>query len=694
MGKQKPVEISLDTPVQYVKGVGPQRAQLLKKLDILTVYDLLYFAPRRYEDRTQITKISQLTPNTNCTVRGYVVLIGPRKMIGKEGASIIIEDESGWVEVFWTIPEIAKRFSVGDEVIISGRVSQDKFSGKMVFIHPEYAIVGKKGIEELIGGSIVPIYPQTENLDTRVIRQIIYNVINDERLVIEETLPTFIREKYGLYSRKEAIKKLHFPENFEEAYRARETLVFEEAFYFFLKINWKKEQALKNAVQLNPKGELTQRFLSSLPFQLTNAQKRVIKDIERDLSSKKPMHRLLQGDVGSGKTIVAIYAMLIAVQNGYQAALMAPTEPLAEQHYIVINDFLKDLNIKTVLLSRSVTKRTREHLLNLVLSGEAQIVIGTHAVIQEDVKFKNLAVAIVDEQHRFGVLQRGKLLEKSENFTPHFLVMTATPIPRTLALTFYGDLNISVLDEKPVNRGKIVTAVRTVGKRNDIYNWLFDKIKEGNKAYIISPIIEKSESLEIKACEEIYRSLLSVAPEHVKIGILHGRLPTDIKRETMLKFRRGEINLLVATTVIEVGIDVPDATIIIIENAERFGIAQLHQLRGRVGRSEKKSYCILIRSEKVTEEAEKRLKALETCNDGFKLAEIDLELRGPGEFLGKKQHGFGGFRILHLSKDREFIEKSKIEALQLLKNKWQIMQIPEIRIHLEKILEGDELYVA
>ena len=694
MGKQKPVEISLDTPVQYVKGVGPQRAQLLKKLDILTVYDLLYFAPRRYEDRTQITKISQLTPNTNCTVRGYVVLIGPRKMIGKEGASIIIEDESGWVEVFWTIPEIAKRFSVGDEVIISGRVSQDKFSGKMVFIHPEYAIVGKKGIEELIGGSIVPIYPQTENLDTRVIRQIIYNVINDERLVIEETLPTFIREKYGLYSRKEAIKKLHFPENFEEAYRARETLVFEEAFYFFLKINWKKEQALKNAVQLNPKGELTQKFLSSLPFQLTNAQKRVIKDIERDLSSKKPMHRLLQGDVGSGKTIVAIYAMLIAVQNGYQAALMAPTEPLAEQHYIVINDFLKDLNIKTVLLSRSVTKRTREHLLNLVLSGEAQIVIGTHAVIQEDVKFKNLAVAIVDEQHRFGVLQRGKLLEKSENFTPHFLVMTATPIPRTLALTFYGDLNISVLDEKPVNRGKIVTAVRTVGKRNDIYNWLFDKIKEGNKAYIISPIIEKSESLEIKACEEIYRSLLSVAPEHVKIGILHGRLPTDIKRETMLKFRRGEINLLVATTVIEVGIDVPDATIIIIENAERFGIAQLHQLRGRVGRSEKKSYCILIRSEKVTEEAEKRLKALETCNDGFKLAEIDLELRGPGEFLGKKQHGFGGFRILHLSKDREFIEKSKIEALQLLKNKWQIMQIPEIRIHLEKILEGDELYVA
>jgi len=694
MGKQKPVEISLDTPVQYVKGVGPQRAQLLKKLDILTVYDLLYFAPRRYEDRTQITKISQLTPNTNCTVRGYVVLIGPRKMIGKEGASIIIEDESGWVEVFWTIPEIAKRFSVGDEVIISGRVSQDKFSGKMVFIHPEYAIVGKKGIEELIGGSIVPIYPQTENLDTRVIRQIIYNVINDERLVIEETLPTFIREKYGLYSRKEALKKLHFPENFEEAYRARETLVFEEAFYFFLKINWKKEQALKNAVQLNPKGELTQKFLSSLPFQLTNAQKRVIKDIERDLSSKKPMHRLLQGDVGSGKTIVAIYAMLIAVQNGYQAALMAPTEPLAEQHYIVINDFLKDLNIKTVLLSRSVTKRTREHLLNLVLSGEAQIVIGTHAVIQEDVKFKNLAVAIVDEQHRFGVLQRGKLLEKSENFTPHFLVMTATPIPRTLALTFYGDLNISVLDEKPVNRGKIVTAVRTVGKRNDIYNWLFDKIKEGNKAYIISPIIEKSESLEIKACEEIYRSLLSVAPEHVKIGILHGRLPTDIKRETMLKFRRGEINLLVATTVIEVGIDVPDATIIIIENAERFGIAQLHQLRGRVGRSEKKSYCILIRSEKVTEEAEKRLKALETCNDGFKLAEIDLELRGPGEFLGKKQHGFGGFRILHLSKDREFIEKSKIEALQLLKNKWQIMQIPEIRIHLEKILEGDELYVA
>ena len=694
MGKQKSLEITLDTPVQYVKSVGPQRAQLLKKLDILTVYDLLYFAPRRYEDRTQITKISQLIPNSNCTVKGYVILIGPRKMIGKEGASVILEDESGWVEIFWTVPEIAKRFNVGDEVVVSGRVYQDKYSGRMVFIHPEYAIIGKKGIEELIGGSIVPIYPQTENLDTRILRQLIYNALNDERLVIEETLPSFIREKYGLYPRKEALKKLHFPETFEEAYRARETLVFEEAFYFFLKINWRKEQVLKNAVPLNPEGELTKRFLSSLPFTLTNAQKRVIKDIERDMRSIKPMHRLLQGDVGSGKTIIALYAMLIAVQNGYQAALMAPTEPLAEQHYIVTNELLKDLNIKTILLSKSVTKKTREHLLNLVASGEAQIVIGTHAVIQEDVKFKNLAVAVVDEQHRFGVLQRGKLLEKSEDYTPHFLVMTATPIPRTLALTFYGDLNISVLDEKPLNRGKIITAVRTVEKRNEIYKWLFDKIKEGNKAYIISPIIEKSESLEIKACEEIYKNLKTIAPEHVKIGLLHGRLPTEEKREVMLKFRTGEINLLVATTVIEVGIDVPDATIIIIEHAERFGIAQLHQLRGRVGRSEKKSYCILIRSEKVTEEAEKRLKALEECNDGFKLAEIDLELRGPGEFLGKKQHGFGGFRILHLSKDKEIIEKSKAEALELLKNKWRIMQIPEIRIHLEKILEGDELYVA
>jgi ATP-dependent DNA helicase RecG len=694
MGKQKSLEITLDTPVQYVKGVGPQRAQLLKKLDILTVYDLLYFAPRRYEDRTQITKISQLIPNSNCTVKGYVILTGPRKMIGKEGASVILEDESGWVEIFWTVPEIAKRFNVGDEVVVSGRVYQDKYSGRMVFIHPEYAIIGKKGIEELIGGSIVPIYPQTENLDTRLLRQLIYNALNDERLVIEETLPSFIREKYGLYPRKEALKKLHFPETFEEAYRARETLVFEEAFYFFLKINWRKEQVLKNAVPLNPEGELTKRFLSSLPFTLTNAQKRVIKDIERDMRSIKPMHRLLQGDVGSGKTIIALYAMLIAVQNGYQAALMAPTEPLAEQHYIVTNELLKDLNIKTILLSRSVTKKTREHLLNLVSSGEAQIVIGTHAVIQEDVKFKNLAVAVVDEQHRFGVLQRGKLLEKSEDYTPHFLVMTATPIPRTLALTFYGDLNISVLDEKPLNRGKIITAVRTVEKRNEIYKWLFDKIKEGNKAYIISPIIEKSESLEIKACEEIYKNLKTIAPEHLKIGLLHGRLPTEEKREVMLKFRTGEINLLVATTVIEVGIDVPDATIIIIEHAERFGIAQLHQLRGRVGRSDKKSYCILIRSEKITEEAEKRLKALEECNDGFKLAEIDLELRGPGEFLGKKQHGFGGFRILNLSKDKEIIEKSKVEALELLRNKARIMQIPEIRIHLEKILEGDELYVA
>ncbi|MEO0259054.1 MAG: helicase-related protein, partial [candidate division WOR-3 bacterium] len=389
----------------------------------------------------------------------------------------------------------------------------------------------------------------------------------------------------------------------------------------------------------------------------------------------------------------ALYSMLIAVQNGYQAVLMAPTEPLAEQHYIVAREFLKGIDLNIVLLTRS-TRKVREETIEKIKNGEIHIIIGTHAIIQEDVVFKNLALAVVDEQHRFGVLQRGKLLEKQPNYTPHFLVMTATPIPRTLALTFYGDLSISVLKEKPANRGKIITAVRTEEKRPDIYKWLFEKIKEGNKAYIIAPLIEKSESLEVKACEEIYRHLCEIAPEHVKVGLMHGRLPTDLKRETMLKFRSGEYNLLVSTTVIEVGIDVPDATIIIIEHAERFGLAQLHQLRGRVGRSDKKSYCILIRASTISEEAEKRLEAFEKISDGFELAEFDLELRGPGEFLGKKQHGFGGFRILNLKRDEEIIKKSKEEALKLLQNRKNLLNFKEIRDHIKYIEEGDEYYVA
>ncbi|MEO0286657.1 MAG: ATP-dependent DNA helicase RecG [candidate division WOR-3 bacterium] len=693
MGKQKIRELTLETPVQYIKNVGPQRAKSLKKIGVETVYDLLYLAPRRYEDRSSIQKISSLVPNTYATVKGIVRIISPRRLIGKDGVSIVIEDESSWVEAFWTIPEIASRFSLNDEVVISGRVTLEKFTGRCVFIHPEYAVLGKEQYEELVGGSIVPIYPQTENLDTRVIRKIIYNLLRDDRLTIPETIPEPIKYTHGLFDRKKAIRKLHFPDTIEEAIRARNTLVFEEAFYFFLKLNWKRENLLKNAIPLSPKGPIVSKFLESLPFRLTKSQKHVIEEIAGDLSTNKPMHRLLQGDVGSGKTIVALYSMLIAVQNGYQAVLMAPTEPLAEQHYIVAREFLKGIDLNIVLLTRS-TRKVREETIEKIKNGEIHIIIGTHAIIQEDVVFKNLALAVVDEQHRFGVLQRGKLLEKQPNYTPHFLVMTATPIPRTLALTFYGDLSISVLKEKPANRGKIITAVRTEEKRPDIYKWLFEKIKEGNKAYIIAPLIEKSESLEVKACEEIYRHLCEIAPEHVKVGLMHGRLPTDLKRETMLKFRSGEYNLLVSTTVIEVGIDVPDATIIIIEHAERFGLAQLHQLRGRVGRSDKKSYCILIRASTISEEAEKRLEAFEKISDGFELAEFDLELRGPGEFLGKKQHGFGGFRILNLKRDEEIIKKSKEEALKLLQNRKNLLNFKEIRDHIKYIEEGDEYYVA
>ena len=694
MGSKKELKYTLETDVRYIKGVGPKRAGLLRRLRINTIEDLFYLAPRRYEDRRNIIPIKDIKPEIYATVRGFVSLKGARKIFGKNGSAIVIEDGTGWIEICWTIPEIVKQFSLGDEVIVTGKVTLDKLYNKPIFVHPEYAIIGKKGKKELVAGSIVPIYPQTEGLDTRFLRRIIHEAIEEPSIHIPETLPEAIREKYKLYSRATAIKKLHFPDNLDEAKRARDTLAFEELFYFFLTLGKQRKEITGKSVPLFKKGILTEHFLRTLPFDLTSSQKKVIKEIEYDMAREEPMQRLLQGDVGSGKTVIAVYAMLLAVENGFQAALMAPTETLAEQHYIVISDVLSSLSVSVGLLVGGMKKSEKESIANAICSGEMQIIIGTHALIQESVKFKNLAFAVVDEQHRFGVIQRSKLMAKGNNLTPHFLVMTATPIPRTLALTLYGDLDLSILDEKPAGRQPVVTAVRKGSKRDIIYNWVFDQVKKGDQAYVIAPLIEKSEKIEVKACEEVYEYLLSRAPKDLNIAMLHGRMPREERRSIMQNFRKGEIHILVSTTVIEVGIDVPNATIMVIEHAERFGLAQLHQLRGRIGRGSKKSYCILITSDKLTEDAKQRLNAMVKSNDGFYLSEVDLRLRGPGEFMGTRQHGLPQFKIADILRDQQLIEKARSEAFYILENHPEFLNIPEVSAHIKKIKKEDIIYVG
>lgn len=680
--------LTLNTPVQYIKSIGPKRAEALHSVNVYTAEDLLTYYPRRYIDRSNVTQIVHLKPGETVTVVGKIFSGSIQK--GKTPRFVlIVGDDTGFLECVWFqgLQYIAKKFRYGEVVAFSGKVS---FYRGPQLIHPEYDKLSEEGERNpLHTGGIIPLYPSTENLgrlglESRGFRRIMRNLLDALVGHIEDPLPSEIRSRCNLLPLSQAFENIHFPEDWHTLRLAQKRLKFDELFsmQLFLGLERQTRMEEKKGIVFEQVGELTQRLIKNLPFELTSAQKRVLHEIRNDMRSSKPMNRLIQGDVGSGKTIVALIAMVIAVENGYEAALMAPTEILAEQHYFNIHNHIDALGIKIALLKGNQRTSEREFILSGLENGSIPIVVGTHALIQEGVRFKNLGLVVIDEQHRFGVLQRAELRQKG--YSPDVLVMTATPIPRTLALTLYGDLDVSTIDELPKGRKPVRTVWRTEEKREAIYEFMRTELKKGRQAYVVYPLIEESEKLDLAAAKQGYEMLSeSVFPEF-RCALLHGRMKSEEKEKVMQEFKAGQIQVLVTTTVIEVGIDVPNATIMLVEHAERFGLTQLHQLRGRVGRGTEASICILLSDRHCSEEAIQRLTTMEKTNDGFKIAEADLAMRGPGELFGTKQSGLLRLKIADLLTDGPILTLARREA-QMLLQKDSKLQDPNHRGILELV---------
>lgn len=665
---------ALSTPIQFIKGVGPKLASLLEKKEIRTVEDALYFIPKEYQDRREIRKISKTETGKVETVAGEVLAVDTVGFKGgrKKVFEVMVGDGSGVIVGKWfhfNLRFMKVRFKKGDRVVMSGEVKA--FGGQREMHHPD--IEPFDDTDKLNFGRIVPVYPLTEGLGEKTLRKIISQVIAGYADNLIDGLPQGIIKDRALMPLNEALKKVHFPDNTEDigalmAGRSptRRRLVFDE--FFFLELGMAlrhKGVALEKGISMEEKGELTGKLRQLLPFNLTKAQEQVIGEIKRDMASAHPMNRLVQGDVGCGKTIVAFISLLIAVENGHQAVIMAPTELLAEQHYLNIHRFAETLGIKTAFLTSGIKGKEREVKLSGIRSGVLQVVIGTHAVIQEAVEFKHLGLAVIDEQHKFGVIQRGVIKKKGDN--PHILVMTATPIPRTLAMTVYGDLDISVIDEMPPGRSPVETRIYSEKEREKVYAVITKEVKAGRQAYVVYPLVEESEKSDLMDATNMAERLKDAFPEF-KIGLLHGRMKVDEKEAVMNGFKNREIDILVATTVIEVGIDVPNATVMVIEHAERFGLSQLHQLRGRVGRGSHNSSCLLLAQYKSSEDAWKRLKVMEETTDGFRIAEVDLEIRGPGDFLGTRQSGMPDFRVGSIIKDAKILDEAKTAAFDIVEH--------------------------
>jgi ATP-dependent DNA helicase RecG len=674
-GKLKPAK---DTDVMYMKGVGPKIAYKLNKLGIYTAQDLIMYFPKKHIDYSSRTLIRNLKEGENTTVFGYIRSVSAFNT--KNSLSVVkvsVTDESGRIELSFfqaksnrfMLERIKSQFPVNAGIMLSGKVKRNNFDGKLTFDKPNYSIMTGEFLEDknsnLNLARIVPIYTVCEDLSIKVLRRAIFNAINTYKNEIENVLPDYIREKYGILDKKVAVEQIHFPESIELLEQARFSLIFEELFLIQLKLVRLREANSHNhsalALKIKEKG-LVRKFIDTLPFELTSGQKKAVNEILNDLNSDIPMARLLQGDVGSGKTVVATIMLLAGVENGYQGALMAPTEILAQQHYNNLQQWLTPLGVSVGLFLGSQGKKVREKFRTDLRNGQMNIAVGTHALIQEDVDFNNLGAIVVDEQHRFGVKQRNILKKKSQN--PQMLTMTATPIPRTLALTVHGDLDLTIIDELPKGRKPIKTSLVT--SHRGVYDLIKKEIESGRQAYVVYPLIEESETLSAKAATiEAERLQNEVFPQF-KIGLLHGKLKNDEKEQVMADFKNKKYDILVSTTVVEVGVDVPNATVMLIENAERFGLSQLHQLRGRVGRNDLQSYCILHTSTK-SQETKERLNIMTQTNDGFVIAEKDLQLRGPGEFLGTRQSGLPDLIISDIVRDAKILEMARNEAIDFVK---------------------------
>jgi ATP-dependent DNA helicase RecG len=673
-----------DTPIQYLKKVGPKRAFLFGKLNINTIEDLITFLPFRYEDRTQIQKIGNIIVSADT----FQTLFGEIQSVSLIAASrlkiieIAVRDETGVIYAKWFNQSYLKDiFKEGQQIILSGKVRMNHFRGTHLEMEsPQYEMADAEE-EKLHTGRIVPIYHETNGLTSKQIRSIIKTVLDQYREAIPEFLPLSLIEKYSMVSLSEAILECHFPpSNVSLALLNRgqtlphQRLAFNELFLLEMGLALRKKMSAtrENGIAFNTaaRGATSLKYVAQLkerlPFQLTSAQEKVFAEITDDMSSRYPMQRLLQGDVGSGKTLVAFMAILVALENNYQAALMVPTEILAEQHFLSLSAYCEMFNISLLLFTSDMKKNEKMSALAKMESGEVDLVIGTHALIQDQVSFLKLGLVVVDEQHKFGVLQRARLSQKGVR--PDILIMTATPIPRTLALTLYGDLNVSVIDAMPPGRPPIKTRLFNSSQRPQVYQYLKEAFKAGRQAYIVCPLVEASETLDLKAATALAETLQRDIFPDKKVGLIHGRQKRVVKEQVMADFRCGLINLLVATTVIEVGIDLPNATVMVIEHAERFGLAQLHQLRGRVGRGAKQSYCFLIAEYPQSSDAKARLEVMQKSSDGFTIAEEDLAIRGPGEFFGTRQAGLPELKVANLMRDVQILEEARKEAFLWIEN--------------------------
>ena len=676
--------------IQFVKGVGPYKARLFASLGISTITDAFHYLPFRYEDRSDLKPITNLLPNSRETVSGTIVSL---KAKGNRGSILeaVITDKAGYLKITWfNQPYLKRAFRMGQSLVVSGIVKHNTMDMPPLMMEsPEYETLPDDADALIHTGRVVPFYSLTEGISQKQFRKIMFSIVGEHAAKLRDPLPPDLLDRNDLPALQESIRELHFPGNADNLAdlnrgmtRYHRRIIFDEFFLFGLGLAVLRESAgREKGIRFMPKGNLRKALLKQFPFELTSAQKRVMDEIRKDMQESRPMNRLIQGDVGCGKTIVALSAMLDAVESGYQAVLMAPTEILAEQHYINIKGMIEQLGMTVQLMTGGSKKQAAG-------SGDAfspDIIIGTHALIQEKMKFRKLGLVVIDEQHKFGVMQRAVLREKGIN--PDVLVMTATPIPRSLALTLYGDLDCSMIDELPQNRKPVFTIRIESTKKDEIYAVLKKELSKGKQAYVVYPAIEESEKMKLKTALQGKEAFAQKFREF-RVGLIHGRMKTEERAETMSLFKKKEIDILVSTTVIEVGVDVPNASVMLIVHAERFGLSQLHQLRGRVGRGVDSSFCILIAYHPVGEDARRRLDIMVRTNDGFRIAEEDLDIRGPGEFLGTRQAGLPDLRNANIIRDAAILEAAKNEAFGIIEKDAELKDLPFLKKHLDVFWKG------